>query len=82
MIGGLTYVKVMDRNQTQQPPNGDTLISFADYNEAMSYAKWLDVVFYGTDAVWVSVWNWYGNSGYWDNGTFYDASNQNYISEA
>jgi len=78
MIGGLTYVAIFDRQTEQAFPVSDLLISFADYNEAMSYAQWIDVKVIGTSQGEVWVWNWNGGSGRWLNNAFTPFSNNNY----
>jgi hypothetical protein len=78
MIGGLTYVFISDNDEAVTIPIGDSgPIQFADYNEAMSYARFLSVRFSGTNGnIWV--WNWNGGSGYWRNNAFSARDNANY----
>ena len=78
MIGGLTYILINDKDEATAIPNKDSgPIQFADYNEAMSYAKFLSSKFAGNSAnIWI--WNWNGGSGYWRNGIFADRTNDNY----
>ena len=77
MIGGLTYIYVIDRGEGVPQPTSDVMQSFADYNEAMSYAKWIGSTQLGTNA-YVTVWNWNGGSGYWLDTTFSPTANTNY----
>ena len=79
MIGGLTYIYFIDNIEESGRPSTDVMISFVDYNEAMSYAKWVDVgAFNGYNAARIYVWNWNGGSGYWENNVFNATENNNY----
>jgi hypothetical protein len=79
MIGGLTYVYIIDRSTDAVSPVSDVIQVFADYNEAMSYSKWLVTYFLDNPGSYVTVWNWNGGSGRWD-GTapFLPIPNSNY----
>jgi len=77
MIGGLTYVYLQDRAETFSP-TADSIWSFADYNEAMSFAKFMDTNMIGTDEGRIYVWNWHGGSGKWNNNSFSALNNTNY----
>ena len=77
MIGGLTYVTLLDVNQTD-PQQGLHVQVFADYNEAMSYAKWATFWFSIQETTSVYVWNWNGGSGKWTGSSFTDIANSNY----
>jgi hypothetical protein len=79
MIGGLTDLWIADSDPSGSRPSGDSIWSFADYNEAMSYSKWLVTYFLDNPGSYVTVWNWNGGSGRWD-GTapFLPIPNSNY----
>lgn len=76
-IGGLTYVYILDIDTATNIPAGDTQYVFANYNEAMSFCKFITSTFTGTRAYAV-VWNYYGGSGSWNNGLFTSYPNQNW----
>ncbi len=78
MIGGLTYVYVRESVEGVVAPTGDIIWSFTDYNEAMSYASWLDHRTIGCNDGRIYVWNWYGGSGYWNANAFTALDNNNY----
>jgi len=79
MIGGLTYLTILDRNDTD-PQQGISNYVLADYNESMSFAKWLSLQLSNVAAEkpLVFVWNWNGGSGFWNNGVFIALANDNY----
>jgi hypothetical protein len=78
MIGGLTYIWIADSDPSGSRPSGDSIWSFADFNEAMSYAKWIDFYAMNTGQGTVWVWNWNGGSGSWNNAVFTGFENKNY----
>ena len=78
MIGGLTYVLIVDSSNELNYPTGDTIQVFADYNEAMSWAKFIDINAIGTNKGEIWVWNWNGGSGRWLNNVFTPETNTNY----
>jgi len=79
MIGGLTYVYIIGFDPAAGAPTGDSIWQFADYNEAMSFAKWLEIKTTSRQGD-IKVWNWNGGSGYWLNGAFTSEANSNYPS--
>ena len=74
-VSGITYVYVRDGSTTTPEPNGDTAIQFANYNEAMSWAKWISG-YVGTGVLFI--WNYNGGSGYWINNSFTAVANNNW----
>ena len=77
---GETIVTIIDRNNTE-PHAGVQTLSFNVYNDAMSYAKNASIEYWSfssAEKLIIYVWNYNGGSGYWNNGTYNDQSNNNY----
>ena len=75
-VSNLTYVYCHDVNSSDpQLQNGPC--AFANYNEAMSFAKWASLNEVSEYGMW-NVWNYNGGCGGWRNGVFTPTSNQNW----
>jgi hypothetical protein len=75
-VSNITYVWFQD--VTPGSPEKDTSpVPFANYNEAMSYAKWSSI-HYSVNQVRAYIWNYNGGSGYWNNGVFNSIANTNW----
>ena len=77
---GKTIIYVRDGDESAQTPHTDNIWEFAVYNEAMSFAKWLDYHYISGSNGDVFVWNYDGGSGYWRNSNFTSIENSNYPS--
>ena len=75
-VSNLTYVLIVDADGGVLPQYGSGFLTFANYNEAMSYCRWqsLDL---GTPTL-LYVWNYNGQSGNWRNGVFLGIPNINW----
>lgn len=73
-VSNLTYVVLIDKDSVD-PQLGNSQIVFNNYDEAMSYTKWVSVLYTN---VFPLVWNYNGGSGYWSNGTWYPRANTNW----
>jgi hypothetical protein len=63
-VSNITIVAIADRNQAIENPVGDNILTFANYDEAMSWSKWL--LQFQAAGTRIRVWNYNGNSGYWE----------------
>ena len=74
-----TILWILDPDQTTESPTSDSgPFSFPIYNDAMSYAKFLNYRVSSSLTVWI--WNHDGGSGYWRGGTWTARENMNYPS--
>jgi len=77
-ISNITYVMLFDSVNGAGLENASP-VPFANYNEAMSYAKWLSVETFTTHPDYiVFVWNYNGGSGKWRNTLFTPLVNSNW----
>lgn len=76
-VSNLTYVWIRDTSVASDSPVGDSVTIFSNYNEAMSWGKWISVSFIGSTGS-VEVWNYNGNSGSWRSGAFTPKANTNW----
>ena len=74
-VSNITYVQLYDLTPTD-PQQGTFVTPFANYNEAMSFAKQTSNRV-GRDCV-LWIWNYNGGSGYWREGVWYPEPNQNW----
>ena len=61
-VSNITYVYAFDFQTGTSPFGSSGNYIFSNYNEAMSFGKWMSLQ--TTTVVWY-VWNYNGGSGYW-----------------
>ena len=75
-VSNLTYIWIQDA--VPGSPEKDTSpIAFSNYNEAMSFAKWVSIN-ERIQSVYVYLWNYNGGSGFWSGGVFNPRPNENW----
>ena len=75
-VSNLTYIWFQDLDTTT-PDKDSTPVAFSNYNEAMSYGKWVSLNDQ-LNNVAVYIWNYNGGSGFWSQGSFYPLVNRNW----
>lgn len=76
-VSNITYVCVLDQSAAAAIESFG-LTPFSNYDEAMSFAKWLSLSIPVPGAQAVYVWNYNGGSGLWSNGVFTSRANANW----
>ena len=74
-VSNLTYVTWIDASGGTAPDVSTVPIAFSNYNDAMSYAKFVSS---GNSNAIGNIWNYNGGSGNWFNGVFTARSNSNW----
>lgn len=76
-VSNLTYVTCRD-TVPGSPEYGNDSVAFSNYNEAMSFAKWVSVHLSYAGETSVFVWNYNGISGFWYQGSWSEIPNSNW----
>jgi len=72
-VSNLTYVYLQDVGELGNEKDSSP-IAFSNYNEAMSFGKWVSFA----QLVNVTIWNYNGGSGSWQNAVWYPRDNANW----
>lgn len=73
-----TFLYIQDKDPSLAYPIGDSPVDFADYEEAMSYAKWMSILYISSAGGRIIVWNYNGGSGTWTSGVWAPQPNNNW----
>lgn len=75
-VSNLTSVYLSDTDTSTAPHESSFCMQYANYDEAMSYCKWLSLNLNST--IYLFIWNYNGGSGFWNGGVFTPRTNQNW----